>query len=312
MAGYVYADVLFAVNLAMNALVLWGAARIMGVEVKWWRLVAAAALGALYAVAGLYLESTPMESVPARVVVGLIMTRLAHTPRAIGEWIRYSAYVLSMSFMTAGAALAVWASTAGAGAWVYPVRWWVLALAPLIAVTGVRLVTNGVLRRAMLKGAVFQIEIHLAGRMVALAAFLDTGNRLEDPLTGSPVVVAEVEAVSSLFPEDVAKALRLGDIAEATDAVQAVSDGVFQRRLRVLPFSSLGEAGGIMLGFRPDAVVIATGRNKRIHKGVVVALCRGPLSHDRQYRALLHPALMEWEEDSRTDGLSVGRPDGVI
>lgn len=64
-------------------------------------------------------------------------------------------------------------------------------------------------------------------------------------------------------------------------------------RLRLIPYHSLGQERGMLLGLRPDEVVIVTGQGMIKVKEVLIGLYRERLSPEGNYRALLHPDLLE-------------------
>ncbi len=91
----------------------------------------------------------------------------------------------------------------------------------------------------------------LAGRRVVLTALVDTGNTLTDPATGRPVMVAEGEKVSALFPAGKAPAA-----AELRDPVAAVTRSrrtAGAERCRLLPYQAVGVECGMLLALRLDA-----------------------------------------------------------
>ncbi|NPV71628.1 MAG: sigma-E processing peptidase SpoIIGA [Firmicutes bacterium] len=293
MPRVVYGDVLFAVNFIMNALILWGTSRFTGTAAPAARIASASAIGAAYALAAVWLQAAWMESVWAKVLVVLVMVRVVFQVRGAGQVLRLTGYAVSFSFMVAGATMAVWATTAGPGAWAHPVKWWALGAAAMLAAGGARSVAGLFRRRYALGGGCMSVEIGLCGAITGVTALLDTGNHLEDPITGAPVLVAEYEAVKGIIPADARQAVASGDPEAVAAAVAGTPSPAFSSRFRVLPFSALGEAGGLMVGFRPDSLVIEHGGRRYDRSGAVVAVCRGPLSPDGSYQALLHPGMME-------------------
>jgi stage II sporulation protein GA (sporulation sigma-E factor processing peptidase) len=287
MQGSVYGDVLFAVNFIMNAIILWGTSRLVGARAPAGRIVLASGIGAAYALTALCLDTAWAESLGARILVAWVMVFVAFPGRTFWQLLRLTGYVLSFSFMVAGAGLAVWAAGAGTGAWIHPVKWWALAAAAMLAAGGARSMA-ALFGRKRSMGGCMEVEISLGGETAGVTAFLDTGNRLEDPLTGDPVIVAEYNAIRRIIPAEVREAVASGD----AEAVAASASPVFSSRFRVLPFSALGEAGGLLIGFKPDSLVIERG-GRRYERAGVVAVCKGPLAPDGSYQALLHPRMIE-------------------
>ncbi len=289
MVGYIYGDILFLVNFLMNSLVLWATSRLAGCGATWVRIAVASVLGSGYSLAAAWLGLPILESVPAKALVAVVMACVTFRPKGTGQVLRLTAYLLSMSFMAAGATMAVWAASWGTRGWAYPLRWWALALAIPIAAAGAKTAASLIKRRYSPGNACMNVEVGLDGAVTGFTAFVDTGNRLEDPMTGEPVLVAEYDAVRGIIPQEVREAVATGNLV----AVAQVPGSSFASRIRVLPFSTLGEAGGLMIGFRPDSVVLEYEGRRYERNGTVVAVCRGPLSPEGSYQALLNPCILE-------------------
>ncbi|MCR4399010.1 MAG: sigma-E processing peptidase SpoIIGA [Firmicutes bacterium] len=289
MAEYVYGDVLFAINFAMNALILWGTSRFTDTRAPATKIAAASAVGACYSVAAAWTGSPAMESAWAKLIVAFVMVVIAFGARNAQRWIRLTACAVTFSFLVAGATMAAWAASYGTRAWVYPLKWWALAVATPLAVSGARSASGLLKRRRQLDAGRLRVRVVLDGAVAEMTGFVDTGNRLADPVTGDPVLVAEYSAIRALIPEGVRDAVASGDLA----ALACSSNCRFLSRMRVLPFTTLGEDRGIMIGFRPDSIVVeCKGREYAPTRGVV-AVCRGPLCPDGLYNALLHPDILE-------------------
>lgn len=79
------------------------------------------------------------------------------------------------------------------------------------------------------------ICVHFRGRSTSFRALIDTGNRLREPISGLPVLIAEQSLLSSIFPPN-----------------QEMFAG------RKISFGALG-GGGTVRCFRPDLVLIRRG-----------------------------------------------------
>lgn len=125
---------------------------------------------------------------------------------------------------------------------------------------------------------------------VKLTALLDTGNTLVDPLTRHPVVVVELDTLKPYLPPEMigfTQRLRQGEI----EGYQDVPEG-WEERFRLLPFHSVGQSGGMMVGFRPDALEVCQNNQRATHRNVVVALHQSRLSPDGVYQGLIPPVVL--------------------
>lgn len=94
--------------------------------------------------------------------------------------------------------------------------------------------------------------------------FLDSGNRLCEPISGAPVCVMRKELLETLLlPKD-------------------------REHFRVIPFSSIGKTGGILEAFRIERLVIKTNLNSYIYEGVWVAICSRAEWKNDAYQIIIH------------------------
>ena len=172
------------------------------------------------------------------------------------------------------------------------VPWWFLPVAS-VAVLGAGGATAWHLQRAASTGPrTLEAEVYLGKKRGCLKGYLDTGNCLRDPFSGVPVMVVEYGAIKHLLPGDVACSLQ----REPVKALEDCSGSLIAERLRLIPYSALGNPGGLLVGFRPDALAIhAKGRTFVTHD-VIIAVVPGELAMGH-CDCLIPPDLVSPEED---------------
>lgn len=94
------------------------------------------------------------------------------------------------------------------------------------------------------------VELAWGERIVRLLAIRDTGNLLRDPLTGEQVLVAGADVAGELLDLTPHQLLH---------PVETVGSGVLQG-LRLIPYQSVGQPGGLMIGLRLKNVKIGKKR----------------------------------------------------
>ncbi|MCD7887587.1 MAG: sigma-E processing peptidase SpoIIGA, partial [Clostridiales bacterium] len=92
------------------------------------------------------------------------------------------------------------------------------------------------------------------GRQVFLRALVDTGNLLRDPLTGSPVLIAERQAVARLFPRHCAPTEEA--LCHPTTCLEQLSRQWNPSRLRLVPYRAVGTERGLLLAVRVDEMEV--------------------------------------------------------
>lgn len=96
--------------------------------------------------------------------------------------------------------------------------------------------------RGKLGRQLLPVELRREGKTVRFLALVDTGNTLRDPLTGAPVLVASPEVAQELMG---ISAQMLKDPA-----------GLVGPGMRLIPCSTVGERGKLLLAVRCDSVRI--------------------------------------------------------
>lgn len=298
--GYVYGDVFFLMNWAVDAVCLWLAGRYAGLAVRPWQLAGAAALGAGYALASLYPAFAPTYSPLGLVALSLVLVAVAYHPLDGRALLRATACFYLASLALAGGALAgarLLDRHAAALGWV---RGAVGLDAPavlvgLVAATAlVGWVAWGALVRRRWRDALTVAgEVVLGKARAPLVALVDTGNRLRDPLSQAPVVIVHYPAVARVLPAEVRGLLDqagVEDVGRLADRLSGVGWGA---RFRLVPFEAIGRPRGMLLGFRPDGVVLREGGRVVVTRDVVIGLVSQPLAPDGGFNALVPPELLE-------------------
>jgi stage II sporulation protein GA (sporulation sigma-E factor processing peptidase) len=136
----------------------------------------------------------------------------------------------------------------------------------------------------------FPIRICWEANQLQTMALLDTGNRLYDPLTKAPVVILELVAIKRYLPREVL--VMVAKMARGELDLERAVSVYWQDRFRILPFCTIGQEHGIMVGFRPDEVIVRHQEREISHRNVVVALCNRNLSPEDSFHALISPDLI--------------------
>lgn len=114
------------------------------------------------------------------------------------------------------------------------------------------------------------VELCYRGNRIRLTALRDTGNTLQDPVTGCSVLVVGADAANRLA------GLTLHQLKSPIDTMQTVPG------LRLIPYRTVGHDGGLLLALRiPDATIGSW-------KGsALVAFAPEGLDQEREYQGLI-------------------------
>ncbi len=136
-----------------------------------------------------------------------------------------------------------------------------------------------------------QVTIRDNGQEQIVSALIDTGNRLREPISGTPVIVIYYQELSSIIkglPELEEEKGKAKLLMLTNYMAEILGSG-----LCLIPYSSLGNTSSFIPGFRPEEVIITTGETtKEWNRGqVIIGLSPEKLFGDG-IKALVHPELI--------------------
>lgn len=272
-----YIDVLFAVNVWMNAGLLYVAGIWSGYRKKALRLLAGASAGGLWTCILAVFPVLPRwaELLLTYGLVGPVMGRLAFPIKGTGNLFRFTAVLSVISIFTGGLISQLYLHTGMgyavsellSGGTLYGGSLSVLLLLAVSAfLAGKELfhLFGSICRR---NAGLCRVILIRGNRKAETAALVDTGNRLCEPSTGRPVSVAEKCLLETLFPEP----------EEETGFL-------------LIPYRSIG-GSGFLKGRKVDRMIILEqGKHTpaAVLEGAVVAETESRLSPDGSYQLILH------------------------
>ncbi len=303
MAAYtVYLDQVFLGNMVMNYAILWAAAKLSRVPVAKRRLAAGAALGAGYAMVTLLPGCSFLLTIGFKTAASLVITAVTFLPVSLRMFLTCLGCFYLTSFILGGLAFGIIffihagsiTSLNGVGTVIAEHLWSGIFLgltAFWAAVKGFAALQKKGLFENLFKMSVL---IRTGSDQVKVDALLDTGNQLRDPMTGHPVIVVEFTPLKPLLPAQVSTFFEKEREAEIWEILSSLGGDGAAPRFSAIPFQSLGRTNGLMLGYRPDEVILErNGRQTRVVKAVL-AIYSKSLVHDGSYHALLGPNLLDW------------------
>lgn len=292
MRQVVYIDELLFVNLVMNLTVLWLTSRFTRNRSSLPRTLTAAAVGCIYALMIFLPGMTLCGSILAKFLVAAFMVIIAF---GYGHWLNYLKTFLCLfltSFCIGGIASGLtylWCST--------PVsphynKWLVLSATVILSLLIGHFGSTLLIKQVGQKANKILLTVTLWGKKVSLEALIDTGNQLIDPLSQQPVIVVEYEVLRPLLPTEINELVSDGKKLHQPSTLLSLGNTTYAKRLRLIPFQSLGKESGMLLGIRPDLIEIYYHNRIQATKDVVLGISHQKLSPTTTYRALLHPQVL--------------------
>lgn len=240
-------------------LLLFCALRLGRLELPLWRLLATGALAGLWQQAACSVPVLRTAAMQGVLLAFELLLAFSCTTKAV----RGGILLMLLSFVLEGLVLAL--EPVLPGAWV-PAGALVLCCT-LVARPPQRLVEP--------------VTVTVEGRSVQLLALHDTGNSLRDPISGSPVLVAEWTKARCLFPADCAALLTQETFEAPVTRMTDLAARWPGAPLRLVPYHAVGTKSGMLLAVGGTL----TWSDGRTEKGVV-AFSAAHVSDGRRFEAL--------------------------
>lgn len=279
----VYADILFAVNTVVNYLLLLLGARLTGYPARPLRTLLGAVVGGGYAICVLVPSLAFLRTWWGKCLCFLLMAMTAYgfrrkavTPGAVsllcGGALAGFVFLITQLF--------TFDVITFQGHIYYPI-----AAKMLILMSGIFYLAAAILMAGTFKhrlGEITHMELFCGNRSIQVSALYDSGNTLEDPVAGKPVIVLEWNRGAELLGVAVTKELFLDPAA----ALEYLQEKCPFCRMRLLPYRSVGTDGALLVAM-PCSIKI--GKRKRV--SVLAALSATSLSDGGGYEALVGGSL---------------------
>jgi len=293
-----YADILFFINLIMNYFVLWVVSKLSGRKIKVRWLVLGASIMALFYTLLIAIEWFRFLNVAVSSVVILSMGVVAaFHPRGVKAFLKLMmvAYCISFAIGGLGMALifltdlphAVYHIATDWEGFARTISWQLALVGMVISYVLIKLVLKMIENHSLKRQMLCHVQVFMGEKGASFEALVDTGHSLKEPLSQCPVIIAEFEHVKAFLPDG----LKVLFYEKKEDNLaEILQETAFYNRIRLIPFTSLGRANGMLIGFRPDRVMVEGAKTPP--EDVVIGIYNAKLCHDGKYQGLMSPELV--------------------
>ena len=282
----VYVDVLLFLNLIITFLLLKSATLLSGVPAGRIRMLLGTIMGAAASLV-IFIRMNPIESITVKLTLGCLITGIVFLKRKKHRlFFRALFSFLLVNFIFAGFMSAVF--------FLFPARGMVfrngivyfhfsaisLVILSVIAYGLIRFVCR-IFDRRTTRRQTTDVQLQIEGRTLHLRALIDTGNRLNDPFSGLPVVIVSHESIQEALPFEWS-AFR--NTAQIDYTYCTMKNHSAYHSFRMIPVQTVSGTT-VLPAFCPERIEIS-GEEKR----AVIAVTEHTLSNG-SYDAILPPTL---------------------
>lgn len=294
----VYLDMLILENLIMNYLILWVTAKFSKERTSFIRLIMSSAIGAAYATIMFFPSFKFVYTFLFKILLSFVLIVVAFYPSKLKQFLKLVAIFYIVSFVFGGAAFGLFYFT-NFGAILsngifyisnFPVK--ILLVSSTASYVIIRFAWSAIQNRLSKDNLFVMVDICVETKKTNIRALIDTANSLYDPISNLPVMVVEYNAIKELLPDDLRKIFEKCKENDLALISNIVSGTEWISRFRLVPFSSLGKENGMLVGFKPDEVLIKMIEGNKEIRNIIVGVYNKKLSKDESYSALLHPEVI--------------------
>jgi stage II sporulation protein GA (sporulation sigma-E factor processing peptidase) len=110
---------------------------------------------------------------------------------------------------------------------------------------------------------------------------IDSGNLLKDPISNNDVIIVEKNSLIGIIDSDL-----LNHMDDILNGKWLDNGNIHNYKFKLIPFSSLGNENGIILGFKPEYIKIYD-EEEKLRKEVIVGIYPGKLTKTNLYTSLI-------------------------
>lgn len=302
----IYAEYLFLENAATGALILLLTGKISGVRCKKSLLIIGSIFCGAFSFILFWNPLDPLAAILIKLSFSAAVVCTVFRPAKLRQFARITLVFYLVSFAMGGVTIGMMYFLGIAGVTqnsaVYTGVWGYLYI--LLGCVFTWLIFSffaDLIKRRLIRERTYaDVEIGLLGRSVTVKGLIDTGNFLKDQFTGKSVMIISAEAARKILPDEIVEEAEKG--LKTYTLPETLMNSRYANRIRIIPYRSVGEEKGYLIGIRPDTVRIGIhgrkdgNRTVTASEGVILAIYKGMFSgaqSETDCSVLLHPSMIE-------------------
>lgn len=283
----IYLDIVLFENVFLNSIIILSTAIIGKVQIKFIRILFASLIGGIFAICNYTININWFYGIILKIIISIIMMKIAFNKCNLRKLIKQIIFFYLVSFTFGGIAFMLLFFINPQNiiikrnhlVGVYPLK---VALISGIVGFLVFFIISKILKNNLSKKSILcDIEIFYNGNIEKMKTMIDTGNLLKDPISRKDVIIVEKDSLRSIISKDI-----LDNIQSILQGKWLESENLHSYKLKLIPFSSLGNDNGLLIGFKPDYIKIYS-EEECIRDDVLIGIYDGKLSKNNLYTSLI-------------------------
>jgi len=297
---YIYGDIIIIQNIIINYTILWLTAYFSKFKTNKVKIILASFTGACYAILIYFPLLNFLNNLSMKLCLSVLMIFIVFTPFKIKVFLKSLAifYLISFIFGGIGFALICMTNTRGiVSKGIFHLYDFPLGLFFLTCILGFFIIKYSwdlIRKKGLNKSIITVLNIFIDGNQVEILTLFDTANFLYEPISKLPVIIVEYDFVKEILPLDIKKVF-IDNLERDFNLIsEIIKESEWLQRFRIIPFSSIGEQNGLLIGFKTDRITYFYKKEKKEIDNVIMAIYKNHLSEDGEYNALIHPEVLNY------------------
>lgn len=297
----VYLDVIWALNLLFDSLLLYLTAIFLKRRIILWRIVAGGFIGSLI----ILLSFTPLNvysSHPiSKLIFSIMMVLIAFGFKRLTFFIKALTTFYVSTFLIGGAIMGTHyfiqydsvltikvlkSSVEGFGD---PISWLFVLIGFPVAWHFSRKNVESMEMTKILFDQIVNVKLNIDNETFTFKGLVDSGNQLYDPLTKLPVMFVSIKNQMGTISESIRK---IAADPEPFLLGNKEFPEEWQSRLKIIPFRVVGQEHQLIIAVKPDNILIEHNGTQYLCEKGLVSFTANQLSADDTFQCIVHPKML--------------------
>lgn len=286
----IYLDIVFLENFLLNFIIIYATALLSKNKIKRINFILSSCFGSLCSIVeyviglGKYLEFL------FEVIISILMVMIAFNVKKKSKILLNLLYFYLVSIAFGGMSFMILFFNQEAIAYkesTYTME--IVSVGTIISFVLVLAIAIIIKIRDQKRSELIEIEIINKGKCHKVKALYDTGNLLKEPITNQDVIIVEKRELYNVCDKEFLDITK--DIIEG----KWIGDSLSKYRFCLIPFSSLGNDNGLLIGFKPDYIKVIQ-EEEYLKNEVFIGIYEGKLTNNNLYTSLIGLNILNKEE----------------
>lgn len=283
----IYLDILIAVNLFINYILLLLTAKFLSLKWKTFRLVLGEILSGIYSLYILFPEINLFLSIIIKLIMALTIVWCVFGFKSMKSFAKTTLCFYAVNFLFSGIMLGLWlllrptSMEMNNGVVYFNISPTVLVVSTIVSYFVIEIFYR-IIGKNDTKNSFYEIKINTEGPPAKLKAKVDTGNILREPFSNLPVIIVRNSLAKKIFPENLLNLLEF----YRQNNMEIFPNGNIKYKIRMVPFKTVA-GNGILAAFKPKNIINPEGTSKEAY----IAICPDSTLSE-EIGALINPDLI--------------------